>query len=672
MKNTKLILIVFCINFIPNYILFAQNKKSFDSALAVAYKPQPDTNSLTAFSFIQRTFFNKGQYDSSFKYAKAALLLAKQLKNINKLSQAQYNLGLVCTNLTKYDSAIFYLTAAKQSALQLNDSFLLASCYNAFSILYNYQSDYSTSLDYGIKAASVLEHSTNPILINLLPKIYHSIAGAFYAENQFEKSMEYNKKILKFHNYPDEIRYRIITNLDIADAYIKLKQFDFAKPYLDSALILDKTFDNIVLKTLVANTEGNYYDNVGDYTKSLTAYLHSYSYSKDSCKNDYLVAEAADNVGNIYFKLNNFSETLKYAMEANSIALQKNHFRVAASTYNLMKNVAVQNGDYKTALKYAILNKDYTDSAINEATQKTTLSLESKYQSQKKEKEIADLKVINTQKELAAVKRNRFLIVGSVSAASIMLLLGFMYRNSNNKKIIAQKEQRLQSEQIKFLEGQQQLISLQSMVNGQEAERTRIAKDLHDGLGGLFSTVKMYFSTLEHEQEQLKEDILFKKSYELIDTASEEIRRIAHNMMPEVLMKLGLVPALQDVCSNISAGKLLQVKLQQYGMEKRLNISTEIMLYRIVQELLNNIIKHAKATEAIVQFNRNADKLTVTVEDNGMGFNLMDVDAKNHAGLDTIRSRVSYLNGNISIESQQQIGTTIMMEFLIQEEVAKI
>ena len=669
MKKTGIILIIFFNCFVSLNIIFAQQKNSFDSAIKVAYKPKPDTNSLTAFSYIQRIFFNKGQYDSSYKYAKAALVLAQQINNVSKLLKAQYNLGLVCTNLTKYDSAVFYLSAAEQGALQLKDSFLLASCYNAFSILYNYQSDYSTSLDYGIKAANFLEHSRNINLINLLPKTYHCIASAFYGENQFEKSIEYNKKILTFHNFPDEIRYRIITNLDIADAYIKGKQFALAKPYLDTALLLDKTFDNIVLKTQVANTEGNYYDNIGDYKRSISAYLRGYSYSKDSCKNDYLVAEAADNVGNIYFKLNKYSDALKYAIEANRIALQKNHFRVAASTYNLMKKVAVQNKNYKAALQYAALYKNYTDSAINETTQKTTLSLESKYQSQKKEKQIADLKVINTAKELAAVKRNRLLIIGGISAASIMLLLGFMYRNSNNKKTIAQKEQKLQSEQIKFLEGQQQLISLQSMVNGQEAERTRIAKDLHDGLGGLFSTVKMYFSTLEHEQENLKQNTLFKKSYELIDTASDEIRRIAHNMMPEVLMKLGLVAALQDACSNISAGKLLQVKLQQYGMEKRLNISTEIMLYRIVQELLNNIIKHAKATEAIVQFNKNENKLIVTVEDNGRGFNMKEVDDKNHAGLDTIRSRVNYLNGNISIESQQEIGTTIMMEFLIQEEI---
>src|SRR5690606_21171255 len=163
----------------------------------------------------------------------------------------------------------------------------------------------------------------------------------------------------------------------------------------------------------------------------------------------------------------------------------------------------------------------------------------------------------------------------------------------------------------------------------------------------------------KHEQPVLKQEALFEKSYELIDTASEEVRRIAHNLMPEGLMKLGLMPALRDMCSNISAGKLLQVKLQSYGMEARLNASTEIMLFRIVQELLNNIIKHAQATKAIVQFNLEADQLTVTVEDNGHGFDLKDTGKNKHTGLDSIKSRVDYLNGTISIDSEAEVGTTV-------------
>jgi signal transduction histidine kinase len=253
----------------------------------------------------------------------------------------------------------------------------------------------------------------------------------------------------------------------------------------------------------------------------------------------------------------------------------------------------------------------------------------------------------------------------AVLAIGSIVLLGLLYRNSQQKKAAALSEQALQKEQIKFLERQQQVVSLQSMVNGQETERTRIAKDLHDGLGGLFSTVKMYFSTLEHEQEQLKNNALFKKSYEMVDTAATEVRRIAHNMMPEVLLKLGLIQALNDLCGNITASRLLKVSLQVHGMEARLGPTTEIMLFRIVQELLNNIAKHAQATEAIVQFIREDKRLSITVEDNGKGFNASATEMGKQAGLESVKSRVDYLNGHISIESENNIGTTVMMDFLL-------
>ena len=293
--------------------------------------------------------------------------------------------------------------------------------------------------------------------------------------------------------------------------------------------------------------------------------------------------------------------------------------------------------------------------------------LAAKYEKEKKEKEIADLKLINAVKELAIIKRNRLLITGSITASALLLIITLLYRSSRQKRIIAEKDKTLKDEQIKFLKGQQQVVSLQSMVNGQETERTRIAKDLHDGLGGLFSTIKMHFSSLQHENENLKKNPLFSKSYDMVNTASEEVRRIAHNMMPEVLIKLGLEQATQELCNSISAGKLLQVSLQSYGMGKRLNASTEIMLFRIMQELLNNIIKHANATEAIIQFNRDGNRLSVTVEDNGRGFNMQETDDKTHAGLESVQNRVTYLNGKFSIESQKEIGTTVMMDFLINE-----
>ena len=177
----------------------------------------------------------------------------------------------------------------------------------------------------------------------------------------------------------------------------------------------------------------------------------------------------------------------------------------------------------------------------------------------------------------------------------------------------------------------------------------------------------MHFSTLQHEIPEVKNNQLYSKTSDLINNAADELRKVAHNMMPEVLMKVGLVEALKDFCNNISAGKLLTISLQTFGMEKRLSSSTEIMVFRIIQELINNIIKHAYASEAIIQFNREANRLSITIEDNGRGFDTKEAEEKATMGITTVKNRVDYLNGKLTIDSRRDIGTTVMIDLLLNE-----
>lgn len=667
MINRCLYFVLLIIFFANGPLLFAQNNKMKDSLLSVALKDNPDSSSVLAIKTLQSKFFNAGLADSAFNYSHLLITTTKKINDTNGLAKAYFNLGSVYTNLFNNDSAIYYNRLAEKEALKLKDSFLLVHCYTNFSIQYRSLNDYITSLDYAIKGANIAERSSDSAIIKIIPKLYSSIGSSLVAQKQFSKAIEYEKKALKISNYPDEKRYRILLLLDITDAHLKLDQITEAGAYMAMAVKENDLFNNIILDILTYNTQGFYLSKLRKPNLALKAFLSSYQLC-DSTKNNNLKSEVANNIALNYINQKQYNKALPYAEEGNAISIRLKQFRIATNSFAALKMIFAGQGNYKLAFKYAEKHKSYSDSTTNEFTQKQIVMLEKKYETEKKENEIADLTLANTAKELEVFKRNRLLLVGGLAALSLMIMLGLLVRNSRQKQQLARKENILHQEQIKFLERQQQVVSLQSMVNGQETERSRIAKDLHDGLGSLFSTIKMYFSTLQHEQPPLKSNELFTKSYELIDTASEEVRRIAHNMMPEGLMKLGLMHALKDMCGNISAGKLVQVKLQSYGMEKRMGAPTEIMLYRIVQELLNNILKHAQATKVIVQFNREADRLTVIVEDNGRGFDLQALKEHKHIGLETVRSRVNYLNGKISIDSETAIGTTVHMEFLVNED----
>jgi two-component system NarL family sensor kinase len=244
----------------------------------------------------------------------------------------------------------------------------------------------------------------------------------------------------------------------------------------------------------------------------------------------------------------------------------------------------------------------------------------------------------------------------------IVAFLG--YRNLRHRQQLAKQQHELQQQHIRELEKDKQLVAVDSMLKGQEEERSRLAKDLHDGLGGLLSGVKFSLSNMKENLIVTPDNMaVFERSLDMIDTSIKELRRIAHNMMPEMLTKFGLDEALKDYCNTVNATKLLTVRYQSLGIENRLEKATEIIVYRIVQELLNNILKHAAASEVFVQLIRENDRLNIVVEDNGRGFDTAMLENNKGAGWVNIRSRVEYLKGQLDVHSEPGKGTLVNIEF---------
>ncbi len=611
--------------------------------------------------------YSKGNYDSAIYYYKEGLQRSLQLKN--KYWETKYTLwtGGVYIAATKYDSAEHYLSLSYPLVQESKNDSLIASYHQNTGTLYLFQNKHEASAEAMIKSIDIMEKMGDKTPSSLLMAAYANLSAIFSRLNQLDKALEYDKKMLALKEaYANTGEYASLY-FNAAVTYFQLEDFKNMKLYLDTALYYNNLYPNPRALLNIIGSLGTYYENTGQKDSALVYHERAMAISKEA-KEFYFYAERAINAAGVYSQTGNQTKAAALLKEAIPYAEQFSDYRMLAEAYKGLKEIAQKKGNFKDAFQYAELSNAYYDSVSNATVKTTVLDLETKYEATKKEKEIADLTASNTQKDLAVVKRNRFLIIGCISSAALLLTLGLLYRNSRQKKSLAEKDKRLKEEEVKFLKEQQQVISLQSMVNGQETERTRIAKDLHDSLGGLFSTIKMYFSSMQHEHPALMQNEIFNKSLDLVNNASQEVRRIAHNMMPEVLIKVGLVQAVQDLCDNINSSKLLTISLQHYGMGKRLNASTEVMLFRIIQELLNNIIKHASASKTIVQFNRIDNELTVTVEDNGKGFNLQETDNKTHAGLETVKSRVNYLNGELSIDTEKEVGTTVIMHFLINEE----
>lgn len=201
------------------------------------------------------------------------------------------------------------------------------------------------------------------------------------------------------------------------------------------------------------------------------------------------------------------------------------------------------------------------------------------------------------------------------------------------------------------------------MLKGQEEERSRIAKDLHDGLGGLLSGTKLSFINMKENLILTPENAeQFDKSLSMLDTTIVDLRKVAQNLMPEALVKFGLNEALRDFCNSIQSSSKITVNCQKIGVNRKLNNTAEVFVYRIIQELTNNAVKHSKATEIIVQLALSETKTSITVEDNGIGYENTNLQNKNGSGLDNIEYRVQYLNGTIDTETGLNKGTSVNIE----------
>ena len=347
--------------------------------------------------------------------------------------------------------------------------------------------------------------------------------------------------------------------------------------------------------------------------------------------------------------LDDFKNAIKYFEACIPLAKEFNNKKQEAWCYDWLSASYKFLGNYTQAYNYLEKHSYLYGSIVSESNFKQLAAVEHKYEKEKKDKEIIQLNADNKQESLF----NKILI----GAAAALVFIGFLgYRNFRSK-------QKLQQQQIIELEKEKQLQAVDAMLKGQEEERGRLAKDLHDGLGGMLSGVKLSFSNMK-ENLILDADtaVRFEKSISQLDNTIAELRKVAHNLMPEALVKFGLKSAVEDFCETLQSSSNCKIMYQQLGADRDLGNIANVNIYRIIQELVNNAVKHANAKQIIVQLTKLPAKVLLSVEDDGEGFDVNNPDALPGIGLTNINNRVQYLNGKIDVSSKKDEGTAFNIE----------
>jgi len=287
---------------------------------------------------------------------------------------------------------------------------------------------------------------------------------------------------------------------------------------------------------------------------------------------------------------------------------------------------------------------------------------ENRFQAAEKEKQLA---IANAENESQKAQKERirnisygltgFLILGVIIALLI-------HRNTKRKQRIAEQEKELEIQKTEKILKEKEIETINAMVSGQEKERQRLAGELHDNLGSTLATVRMQVENLERNLEKVDNPkALLSKTNTLINEAYEKVRTISHEKNAGMLAKDGLLPALRKLARSVSNNNL-SVQIQDFGLENRFSNESEITIFRIIQELVTNALKHANASEISIALTQHESELNIMVEDNGQGFKVGKLVSNEGMGLGSIERRVEHLEGSMEVDSSPGNGTNVIID----------
>lgn len=491
---------------------------------------------------------------------------------------------------------------------------------------------------------------------------YFNISYVFSDMKEWEKSLEYARKSLPYAT--KGYYHNIVNYCRVASLCMLLNKWQEAEEMLRKAERAFQTFDpnskyQHLVKLVYFGTWGQYHA----YHKNmpLADRMFTDAYVQATLQKDpYWVAVQARDLGLFYLSRGQDAKGKRFLTTALEVAQAFNYMPQVLTIFSDLSAAEKKQGNLEGALQYRDRQISYYDSLIRRQNQNRIMLNDARFQAERKQNEIIQLTKDNEIQRLKA-KQNTTI---TYALACIMVMLAFsgsvVYRNLKHKQHLLEQQEQLQKQKINELENEKQLLASEAVIKGQEEERGRLAKDLHDGLGGLLSGVKYTLANMKsHVVLDADHALIFERSLDMLDHSIAELRRVAHNMMPEVLVKFGLAEAVKSYCESLDQSGVFKIDFQVLGDIDRLDSQQEILLYRIVQELLNNVARHASASHVLVQLARHGQQLAITVEDNGKGFNTGQVTQSAGAGWANIRSRIDYLKGKLDVQSTPGKGTSV-------------
>jgi signal transduction histidine kinase len=589
--------------------------------------------------------------DSAIYFGNRGVDWCKRTGKDSLLSSIHNRIGVAYDIKTNPDSALYFYNLALQESREKKNEKTEAGALNNIGLIYWNLGESDKAIDHFIQAAEKFDRIGNLLGLG---NTYNNIGLILFEDGELVKSRRYYDQALRIRSKIDHRTGLAATYLNISQLFSSnnLNNLDSAIYYLNLAIPLYKEENDRYGLARAYRNMADFYSTMRQYDKALEGFRLALNMQLE-LGNSEGYASTYYNMANTYRKLDDKQNELMCLDSAELFATQNNDLSLLWKVYRSKARAFGSMGRHTEAYPYWIRYDNLKDSVMDIERSRQVEALETEFRTAQKDREIAEKKTALAEAKLKLENRNKW-IFGLLGGLASLLLLGFaLFQLYSRKK---------QSETDAAIIREREL-GLQAMIKATEEERKRIAKDLHDGvvqsLTGLSLRLQKGFSLIANVTDEQRSR--FVESKKLLDESIAEVRNISHQMMPRSLAEMGLGSAIADMLQKSLGSTDVSYEFDDLVPENdRLPEFVEVSVFRVCQELVNNIIKHSQATHVSVQLVKNAKHLIMTVEDNGRGFDMMKLKTTG-IGLKNIQSRIKAVNGEVSFEPGHGKGTLVIV-----------
>jgi signal transduction histidine kinase len=583
--------------------------------------------------------FRGRDVDSAMKYGQLAFQIASKNGWIKEELLARAAIGTTLNTSSHHLKAKLQYDTVLMKSEQIGDAETKAMALAGMAAYENVKGNSEEALRHYFESLKLFESVGNK---RHIARVFVGIGMLYQTMGQLSNAEKYLNKALETNRQAKDGEER--TNLRALHTLANIKGMT---GNYEAAIQLDSVG---LQRSRASGNEyyaSTFYDNIanckmysGNYAEAET-YFRKCLLIDSSFGSKKQMADTYLNLGTLFLMQKKYATAINHLHHSINISRNSGFRDGLATAYLMISDVYRASGNSDSAYIYLNSSHQLKDSLMNEGTLEKIAELETSYQTEKKEQQI---KLKNSE-----IRNKNYLIAGisGISLLSLFVLLG-IYRRKQIKNKLA-----LQAETMR-----QQEVATRAIIEAEETERKRIAAELHDGVGQMMSAARMnmsvFESDLQFKDERQKNS--FENMLNLVDESCREIRNVSHQMMPLAIQKQGLKQALQTFIDKINR-QIIHIDLHTENLNERMDSDTESLLYRIIQECVNNTLKHAEASRLDISVIRDAEGISATIEDNGKGFDINNL--KDGIGLKNIRTRVAYLKGTVEIDSSIGNGTLV-------------